>query len=107
MLLSPSLRIALALALVALIHPVCAEGLPRRSPPRPAQPQGRQQAQDNKQSQEDKQARSEIDTEDLFGFTLGSDTGDPGELAGSIDSTGRFGRRGGRRRRFSPTFEVE
>jgi hypothetical protein len=105
--LSPVLRIAPALALVALIHPACAEGLPRRSPPRPAQPQGRQQAQDSKQSKEDKQAQSEIGSEDLFGFTEGSDVGDAGELEGSIDSTGRFGRRGGRYRVFSPTFEVE
>jgi hypothetical protein len=105
--LTPVLRIAPALALVVLIHPACAEGLPRRSPPRPAQPQGRQQAQDNKQPQEDKQSQSEIDSEDLFGFTEGSDVGDPGELEGSIDSMGRFGRRGGRYRVFSPTFEVE
>jgi hypothetical protein len=107
MLLSPVLRVAPALALVALIHPACAEGLPRRSPPRPAQPQGRQQAQDNKQSQEDKQSQSEIDTEDLFGFTEGSDVGDPGELEASIDSTGRFGHRGGRYGVFSPTLELE
>jgi hypothetical protein len=95
------------LALVALIHPVCAEGLPRRSPPRPAQPQGRQQAQQDKQSQDNKEAGSEIDTEDLFGFTTGSDVGDPGELEASIDSTGRFGRRGERYGVFSPTLEVE
>jgi hypothetical protein len=105
--LSPALRIAPALALVALIHPACAEGLPRRSSSRPAQPQGRQQSQDNKLSQEDKQAQSENETENLFGFTMGSDVGDPGELEASIDSTGRFGRRGGRYRVFSPTFEVE
>ena len=105
--LSPVLRIAPALALVALIHPACAEGLPRRSPLRPAQPQGRQQAQDNKQSREHKQSQSEIDSEDLFGFTEGSDVGDPGELEGSIDTTGRFGRRGGRYRVVSPTLEVE
>ncbi|MGF9764583.1 hypothetical protein AAII07_56830 [Microvirga sp. 0TCS3.31] len=86
---------------MALIHPACAEGLPRRSPPRPAQPESRQQAQDNKQSQ------SEIDTEDLFGFTEGSDVGDPGELEASIDSTGRFGRKGGRYGVFSPTLELE
>jgi hypothetical protein len=105
--LSPVLRIAPALALVALIHPACAEGLPRRSPRRPAQAQGRQQAQDDKQSKEDKQAQSEISSEDLFGFTEGSDVGDAGELGGSVDSTGRFGRRGGRYDVFSPTFEVE
>jgi len=103
----PVLRVAPALALIALMHPACAEGLPRRPPPRPAQPQGRQQAQDNKQPQEDKQSQSEIDTEDLFGFTEGSDVGNPGELEASIDSTGRFGRRGGRYGVFSPTLEVE
>jgi hypothetical protein len=92
---------------VAWIHPACAEGLPRRSPPHLAQPQGRQQAQDNKRPQEDKQSQSGIDSGDLFGFTEGSDVGDPGELEGSIDSMGRFGRRGGRYDVFSPAFEVE
>ncbi|MBB3019463.1 hypothetical protein FHR70_002528 [Microvirga lupini] len=112
MLLSPVLRVAPALALMAWIHPVCAEGLPRRPPPRPAQPQRvqgqqKQQNQEDKQSQEGKQSESEIDTEDLFGFTEGSDVGDPGELEASIDSTGRFGHRGGRYRVFSRTLEVE
>ena len=100
--LSPVLRIAPAVVLVALIHPACAKGLSRRSPqPQRAQGQQKQQAQENKQSE------SEIDSEDLFGFTLGSDVGDPGEVEGSIDSMGRFGRRGGRYRVFSPTFEAE
>jgi hypothetical protein len=103
----PVLRFAPALILVALIHPACAEGLSRRVPPRPAQPQGGQQAQEEKQSQDNKEAESEIDTEDLFGFTTGSDVGDPGELEASIDSTGRFGRRGGRYGVFSPTLELE
>jgi len=92
---------------VALIHPACAEGLPRRSPPRPAQHQGNRQAQENKPSQEEKQAQSEIDSEDLFGFTMGSDVGDPGEPEASIESMGRFGRRGGHYRVFSPTLEAE
>src|SRR4051794_14686058 len=112
MLLFPVLRIAPALALAAFIHPACAEGLSRLSP-LPAQPEGgpqgqqKQQGQEDRLSQEHKQVQSEIDSEDLFGFTLGSDVGDPQELEGSIESTGRFGRRGGRYRVFSPTFEVE
>jgi hypothetical protein len=67
------------------------------------QGQQKQQNQEDKQSQEGKQSESEIDTEDLFGFTEGSDVGDPGELEASIDSTGRFGRYSV----FSSTLEAE
>jgi len=105
--LCPVLRFAPALILVALIQPACAESLSRRVPPRPAQPQGGQQAKEDKPSQDDKEAQSEIDTEDLFGFNMGSDVGDPGELEASIENIGRFGRRGGRYGVFSPTLELE
>lgn len=99
--LRPVLRIAPALVIVALqVQPTLA-GSPRRPPRRPTQLQNQQRPQ------EDKAAETEIDTEDLFGFTTGSDIGDPGEVEGSIESIGRFGRRGGHYRVFSPTFEVE
>lgn len=58
-------------------------------------------------AQETKKPQSEVDTEDLFGFTTGSDIGDPGDLEGSVETKGRFGRRGDRYHVFSPTLEAE
>jgi hypothetical protein len=37
----------------------------------------------------------EVDTEHMFGFTEGSDTGEAGEKELETDSTGRFGKPGG------------
>jgi hypothetical protein len=101
--LCPILRVAPALALAVLqIQPALAGGSSRR--PQKQRPASLQREQP---SQESKDAGSDIETEDLFGFTVGSDIGNLGELEGSIEKTGRFGRRGGHYRVFSPTFEVE
>ena len=91
---------------MALIHPACAEGAPRRSPPRPAQPQGRQQAQDNKQSQEDKQSQSEI-TEDLFGFTEGSTWVSRASWKPPLTARGASAAGAARYGVFSPTLELK
>ena len=97
----PVLRVAPAVALVALqIQPALAGGSSRRPQQRPALLQREQP------SQESRDAGSDIETEDLFGFTVGSDIGNLGEMEGSTESIGRFGRRGGHYRVFSPTFEV-
>jgi hypothetical protein len=42
-----------------------------------------------------KHGAGEIDTEHMFGFTEGSDTGEAGEKELETDSTGRFGKPGG------------
>jgi hypothetical protein len=88
------------MALTAVqIQPALAGGRTRRPPQRPAQSE--QAPQGNQES------GPEIDTEDLFGFTVGSDVGKSGDIEGSLETVGRFGRRGGRYHVYSPTFEAQ
>jgi hypothetical protein len=48
-----------------------------------------------------------IDTEHLFGFMIGADVGNLGEREFQTDTTGRFGKNGGRYRALSQEFELE
>lgn len=53
-------------------------------------------------------ARAEgIDTEHLFGFMIGADVGNLGEREFQSETTGRFGRNGGRYRAIGQEFELE
>lgn len=53
-------------------------------------------------------ARAEgIDTEHLFGFMIGADVGTYGEREFQSETTGRFGRNGGRYRAIGQEFELE
>jgi hypothetical protein len=59
----------------------------------------------NADAKDDKKA--ETDSQDLFGFTVGSDIGDVGEAELSLDTQLRAARRGGRYRVWSPTLAGE
>src|SRR5438045_138004 len=48
-----------------------------------------------------------IDTEHLFGFMIGADVGNVGEREFQSETTGRFGKNGGRYRAFGQEFELE
>src|SRR6478736_3897029 len=48
-----------------------------------------------------------IDTEHLFGFMIGTDVGSVGEREFQSETTGRFGKNGGRYRAFGQEFELE
>jgi hypothetical protein len=48
-----------------------------------------------------------IDTEHLFGFMIGADVGNAGEREFQSDTTGRFGKNGGRYRAIGQEFELE
>ncbi len=48
-----------------------------------------------------------IDTEHLFGFMIGADVGDFGEREFQSETTGRFGKNGGRYRALGQEFELE
>jgi len=48
-----------------------------------------------------------IDTEHLFGFMIGADVGNLGEREFQTETTGRFGKNGGRYRALSQEFELE
>jgi hypothetical protein len=48
-----------------------------------------------------------IDTEHLFGFMIGADVGNVGEREFQSETTGRFGKSGGRYRAFGQEFELE
>jgi hypothetical protein len=48
-----------------------------------------------------------IDTEHLFGFMIGTDVGNVGEREFQSETTGRFGRNGGRYRAVGQEFELE
>jgi hypothetical protein len=48
-----------------------------------------------------------IDTEHLFGFMIGADVGNVGEREFQTETTGRFGRKGGRYRTVGQEFELE
>ncbi len=48
-----------------------------------------------------------VDTEDVFGFTEGSDIGEAGDLELEADSIGRFGKRDGSYNALSTTFEAK
>ncbi|WKA31034.1 hypothetical protein [Bradyrhizobium roseum] len=53
-------------------------------------------------------ARAEgIDTEHLFGFMIGADVGNVGEREFQSETTGRFGKNGGRYRALGQEFELE
>jgi len=53
-------------------------------------------------------ARAEgIDTEHLFGFMIGADVGNVGEREFQSETTGRFGKNGGRYRTIGQEFELE
>ncbi len=51
--------------------------------------------------------KTETDSQDLFGFTIGSDIGDVGETELSLDTQLRAARRGGQYRVWSPTLALE
>jgi hypothetical protein len=67
-----------------------------------AQPDG-----DAKNDDKPGEKKNETDSEDLFGFTVGSDIGDVGETELSLDTQLRAARRGGRYRVWSPSLEAE
>src|SRR5437870_13220748 len=48
-----------------------------------------------------------IDTEHLFGFMIGTDVGTVGEREFQSETTGRFGKNGGRYRAVGQEFELE
>ena len=48
-----------------------------------------------------------IDTEHLFGFMIGTDVGNVGEREFQSQTTGRFGKNGGRYRAVGQEFELE
>ena len=48
-----------------------------------------------------------IDTEHLFGFMIGADVGNVGEREFQSETTGRFGKNGGRYRAVGQEFELE
>ena len=48
-----------------------------------------------------------IDTEHLFGFMIGTDVGNVGEREFQSETTGRFGKNGGRYRAVGQEFELE
>src|SRR3954451_10315619 len=48
-----------------------------------------------------------IDTEHLFGVMIGADVGNVGEREFQSETTGRFGKNGGRYRAFGQEFELE
>jgi hypothetical protein len=48
------------------------------------------------QNDNDKDEKDEIDTEEIFGFTEGSDVGEAGEKEVELEPFGRFGKRSGR-----------
>src|SRR5437660_12835756 len=48
-----------------------------------------------------------IDTEHVFGFMIGTDVGNVGEREFQSETTGRFGKNGGRYRAIGQEFELE
>jgi hypothetical protein len=70
---------------------------------------GTAQPDDEKRDDDDKKGekKNETESDDLFGFTTGTDIGDVGETELSLDTQLRAGRRGGRYRVWSPGLELE
>src|SRR5262249_60182643 len=54
-----------------------------------------------------KHGDGEVDTEHMFGFTEGSDTGEAGEKELETDSTGRFGKPGGAYNNVAPALQAK
>jgi hypothetical protein len=81
-----------------------AAGRPNQAPRAgaPAQPAS-EKPEDGKGGQD----KAELDSEDLFGFTIGSDVGDVGETELSLDTRLRASRRGGSYRVWQPGLEAE
>jgi hypothetical protein len=70
-----------------------ADDKPRRSSPSPAIPASPAGA--GKPAQDPRPNHAEIDTEHIFGFSMGSDIGRPGEIEVEFENVGAFGKRSG------------
>jgi hypothetical protein len=67
----------------------------------------RQPASEAKDAAKSSGDSAKVDSEDLFGFTVGSDVGEAGDAEISLDTQLRASRRGGRYRVWSPSLQAE